>query len=531
MWGRIRSAWQVLTRSNERWAEDNEEIDFGLNTSAGVKLTRKKAYSYAPWFRAINILSSAVAKTPIDVWNISNGKKTPDTKHPVESLLGEFGKPNDDTLRYHFVQTLTAHAVGHGGGFAYIFRRSNGEPEELLQLRPDRTYPVIEGGQLKFVTTIGGQLGDVKAETIKLLAENVIHIHGLGWDGLTGYSVISLAARALGSAVAKEEFGARFFRNSATPSVAIKVPKKLSDSAFKHLQSSWVKLRTGLDNAHKPVILEEGAELEPFSVKASEAQLVESMARDPLAVSNFTGVPPHLLGVAGYNSYNSLEIQSQDFLDYGLDVWYVPWEQELDEKCLRTSEQKARSRQIRFRRKELIRVDFSKRYAGHRTSLGGHPFRTINAVRADEGEEPVEGGDVIPKPLNMSTGAGTGTGTGSEPPADPASGNPAGDDAQRAFRELVESTARRMCARLHGAASRKGGIVEADHRDQLLEAFGPLVRCRGVVNRSKTGATADDISIEMFRSVRQALQEQRLTEWLETTPAAVMEGICGKGSI
>lgn len=526
MWRRIRSAWRALTRSSERWAEDSEEIDFGMETSSGVRLTRKKAYSFAPWFRAINILSSAVAKTPIDVWNVANGARTPDTEHAVEALLGEFGNPSDDTLRYHFVQTLTAHAIGHGGGFAYIFRRANGDPEELLQLRPDRTYPVMEDGKLLFVTTIGGQLGDAKATPMKLLAENVLHVHGLGWDGLTGYSVISLAARALGSAIAKEEFGSRFFRNSATPSVAIRVPKKLSDTAFRHLQSSWTKMRTGLENAHKPVILEEGAEVSPLSVGASESQLVESMARDPLAVSNFTGVPPHLLGVAGYNSYNSLEVQSQDFLDYGVDVWFVPWEQELDRKCLRTSEQKARSRQIKFRRKELIRVDFSKRYAGHRTSLGGHPFRTINEVRGDEGEQPVDGGDFIPKPLNMASG---GTGSG-DPLADPAAG-----DMQRTLtaavesglREVVESTARRMCSRLHGAASRKGGLTESEHRDQLIEAFGPLVRIADRVCR--TQVSADSISTEMFRSVRQALTENRLAEWLETTPAAIVTGICGKG--
>ncbi len=512
-----------LTKRGRQWGEaDDDEFDLSFGTSSGVRLTRKKAYSVSSWFRAINLLSSTVAKTPIDVLNVEGGKNDPDPLHAVSLLLSGHGQPNDETLRYHFVQTLTAHAAAHGGGYAYIYRDKRGQPTELLQLRPDRTYAVRENGRLMFVTTVGGDYGTSGSETLKLLGENVLHIHGLGFDGLSGYSLMQLASRALGSAIAKEEFGSRFFKNSATPSVAIKVPKKLTPKAFKHLQNSWVKLRTGLENAHKPVILEDGAELEAFSHSAGDAQLIQAMEQDPVLVSNFTGVPPHLLGVKGYNSYNSLEIQSQDLLDYAVDPLFVPWEQELCSKCLREDEKRAYTRKVEFRRRELVRVDFAKRYSGYRTALGGHPFRTPNEVRKDEGERPVEGYDFIPVPLNMSS-----TPDGN----DEKSANPDGtpkepsDSERKALRSLAESTIRRMCGRLHGSASRKGEFLESDHRGVLQEAFEPLcilARCDG---RKVTGQS---ISTEMLRSVGVARQENQLDQWQDTTPERLLEVLMGR---
>lgn len=513
----LRAAWRALTGAKRRSAADDNDDDWILSpeTPSGVKLTRKKAYSVSYWYRAINLLSSTVAKTRIEVLDIANGANSHDPKHPLSLLLSGHGQPNDETLRYHFVQTLTAHAAGHGGGYAYIFRDSGSRPTEFLQLRPDRTYPVRENGQLLFVTTIGGDYGTAKSETRKLLAENVLHIHGLGYDGLTGYSLLSLASRALGSAVAKEEFGARYFKNSASPSVVIQTPKKLTPQAYNNLRNSWEKLRTGLDNAHKTAILEEGAEVKPFTHSAVDSQLIEAMARDPLMVSNFTGVPPHLLGVQGYNSYNSLEISSQDLLDYAIEPWFVPWEQELAAKCLTEREKKEYTRTVQFRRKDLIRVDHAKRIAGNRVALGGHPYKTVNQVRVEEGDQPVEGYDFIPVPLNMSS---TPDNTDPEKPdTTPADTN---EEAARAVRQLVEQAATRMTTRLYRASEKKP-IVAADHRSVIVECFTPLVKL------ARTKATAEAIADELLRSVETAGKESRIVDWLETTPGRVTDAICG----
>ena len=508
-----------LRRRSRVWGDpDDDDDDFGLGdmgltTPSGVKLTRRKAYSVSSWYRAINLLSGTIAKTPIDCFDLEAGDNRIDAGHAVSRLFGGHGQPNPETLRVHFMQTLTAHAIGHGGGFAYIYRTKGGEPDELLQLRPDRTYPIREGGRLLFITTIGGELGDTRSEVVKMLPENVLHIHGLGFDGLEGYSLMRMASRALGASVAKEEFASRFFSNGITPSVAIKVPKKLTPKAYKALERSWTKLRTGLSQSHKAVILEEGAELMPFSHSAVESQLVEAQARDPLLVSNFTGVPPYLLGVPGYNSNASLEVSSQDFLDFAADPWFIPWEQELAAKLLTEREKERFARNVLFRRSALIRVDHAKRLAGHRTALGGHPYKEVNEVRREEGLQARPKYDFIPSPLNMSAGGKPDAGTAGDGVDDAAT--QAG--RSQAVRTIAETTVKRMVSRLHSVASRGGALAE--HAGVITDALAPLVVLAG---RGKAGRSAEVISAEMVRSVGQAAAEQRLPDWENTTGERVL---------
>lgn len=487
-------------------------------TDSGEYIGRGSAYSYGAWFRAIQLVSSCVAKTNLKLWQRDNkGKWTPAQSHFAYKLLCGHGKPNDETLKYHFFQTLTAHAMGHGGGFAYIERNSLGQAVELLQLRPDRTFPIRENGRLMFVTSIGGDYGSAGAESRKLLAENVLHIHGLGWDGLTGYSVLELAARSIGAAIAKERFGARFFRNSATPGIVIKTPRKLSDHAMKHLKDSWESLRTGIDKAHKPIILEDEASAEAFTHNATDSQLLEAVQWDPVVIANFTGVPPFLLGVKGYQSNSTLETQSQNLLDFTIDPWFVPWEQELNDKLLRESEKAAESHQFEFERNDLIRVDSEKRAANHRSALGGYPWKKVSEVREDEGLDQEDDTDFIPSPLNMGGGGGaagaaaSGDNAGelaselaaiksqlaelqqnSQQPSPPLTMKQRADAQRSAVRQLWIDTAGRMARRLITARSRNAALTHtsmmAEHGDVLRSAFTPLcelTNCEAGVNHAE----------------------------------------------
>jgi HK97 family phage portal protein len=525
-------------------------------TDSGEVVGRHNAYTYAPWFRAINLVSSTVAKTSLCLWEQKGGKWAKAKDHFAYKLLCGHGKPNDETLKYHFMQTLTAHAMGHGGGFAYIYRNGVAKATELLQLRPDRTFAVRENGRLMFVTSIGGDYGSTGSEIVKMLAENVLHIHGLGWDGLTGYSVMELAARNLGSAIAKEKFGARFFRNSATPGVIIKTPRKLSDTAMKHLKESWQSLRTGLDECHKPIILEDEASAEAFTHTAADSQLLESVQWDPVTIANFTGVPPHMLGVRGYNSNSTLETQSQNLIDFTIDPWFIPWEEECNDKLLRESEKNAESHYFEFERKDLIRVDSEKRASTNRSALGGHPWKKISEVREEEGLDEEDETDFIPSPLNMQGGAAPDAGSGDDgsgdteseisnlksqieelkgqleqksrkPKRKAESGKPELRSSENqkpktengeALRQLWTDTTGRMARRLATAKARnttadKSTLLK-EHGDTLRSAFGPLCSLSGkgdiyepgkiterLCEAIAAGTDADTIAAEIAKQV------------------------------
>lgn len=442
-----------------------EEAGLITRSDAGVVVNRKTALTLSTMFRGVSLVADYTAKTPLHVLRVTDTETLRDKSHHAYRLLRR--KANSETLAYHFKQTLTAHSILQGGGFAYISRDANGRAIELWQLRPDRTVPVRENGELFFVTSIGGSFENANSELRKMLPENVLHIHGLGYDGLTGYSLVEFAGQTIGAALAKERYGARFFRNSANPSVVLKFPNKLSDAAFNRIKKSWTEMRTGIENAHKPAILEEGGDVEPFSVTARDAQMIEAIEMDVVMIANFIGLPPHKLGAKGYSSYNSLEQENQAMLDESLDPRFCQWEEECEDKLLLEREKDAESHQVRFHRQSLVRVDMPKRYAAYRTGLGGHPFLAPDEVRGWEDLSPVGLSDV-PTPLNMQS-------KGSE------------SDSNRSERvTLLRDTFGRANRRLAVAIRRQcraGAIsddqvqsVEREHRDVVSEMIAPAVR-------------------------------------------------------
>lgn len=53
----------------------------------------------------------------------------------------------------------------------------------------------------------------MKGATVRLAPYEVLHIAGLGFDGLVGYSPIAMAKNAIGLAIAAEEYGSKFYAN------------------------------------------------------------------------------------------------------------------------------------------------------------------------------------------------------------------------------------------------------------------------------------------------------------------------------
>lgn len=452
---------------------------FGSTKSAsGVRINRKTVLKHSAVYRGVKLIATSVAKLRLNV-RIGDTKEV-DREHPAYRLLRR--KANPEMSAFNFKRLLTAHAILQGNGFAYIFRRGDGTPLELRPLAPDRTYPYRENGELRYLTTIGGTLEN-GGEPVKLDPDDVIHIQGLGWDGLNGYSLFELGSDELGLAIAGVKYGAKYFKNAAAPSVKIEFPEKLSERSFAQLKKTWHQVKAGLENAHAPAIIDEGGKLSPFALNPAETQLVESRKFDLVAIANWLDLPVHKVGGEGRTAYGSLEQENQAFLDESLDGWLCNWESETGEKLLTEEEQETESRYIEFNRQQLVQANITQRYAAYRTALGGQPFMSANEARARENMPPVKGGDEILKPLNMGKG-----GQDNEPKADPPAndGQQQDGEAQRALhdahRQVLRDAARRMCRRLGtqmvraSTAGRLFAWMEEfrdEHAEVVRDALGP----------------------------------------------------------
>jgi HK97 family phage portal protein len=202
------------------------------------------------------------------------------------------------------------------------------------------------------------------AGTVILRREDVLHIPGLGFDGLVGYSPIAMAKNAIGMALATEEYGAKFFANGANPGGVLEHPGVVKDP--KRIRDSWNAVYQGSGNAHRVAVLEEGMKFQAIGIPPEQAQFLETRKFQINEIARIFRVPPHMVGDLEKSSFSNIEQQSLEFVKYTLDPWVVRWEQALQRALLPAAEK--RGFFIKFNVDGLLRGDYQSRMNGYAVS-------------------------------------------------------------------------------------------------------------------------------------------------------------------
>lgn len=388
--------------------DDTYDALTGGSTAAGVKVTRKTALGLSAVWRGVNLIAGDVGRHSFRAYRYDGAGLTPDPLHRAARVMR---RPNDYMTPFTFRQTLQAHALLSGNGYAYIVRsEQDGAPLELLPLDPDRTWPVRVNGELWYVSYCGEPIKGKRrnpASMVKIRATDVLHVKGLGSDGLVGYPVLKILGATLGAAVAARDYGARYFKNDASPGVVLIVPAGMKDAAVANLRKTWGEMHEGFTKSHRPAILRDGVTLAPFAkATARDAQMLESRAFDAREVANVLGVPPHKVGDPSRTAYNSLESENQGYQEDTLDRWFVAWEQECDAKLLTEAEKASETHCCRFDPRPLARVPLAQRGAYYSTAINAG-WLNVDEVRGFENMNPLPGGagKVYRSPVNLAPSA------------------------------------------------------------------------------------------------------------------------------
>jgi HK97 family phage portal protein len=325
-------------------------------SESGAKVTARRVIGYAPVWRGMNLIASGTAKLPLIVYQRDgeNGR-TRATKHAAYRLLKN--QPNKHITAFAFRETLTFHAMLYGNGFAGIFRDANGIPEDLLILDPQTTVVAQVAGEVWYLAKFGD-------EERKIPARDVLHIHGLGYDGLVGYSVLDLMRDELGLGIATRSYAARFFGQGSNAAGILMVPAGYDETQTKNLVKYFNEMATGLARAHKAFVLPGGATWQKTSIDPEQAMLHETQGHEVRVAANILCLPPHKLGDASKSSYNSLEQENRAYLQDSLDPWLCRWESESNAKLLSDKEREADSHYCEFIRDALERTDTRNEIAG-----------------------------------------------------------------------------------------------------------------------------------------------------------------------
>jgi HK97 family phage portal protein len=366
----------------------------GSQADSGVTVSPRTALGYPPLWRAINLISGDIAKLPLNVYRrLPDGGKEVDKKHPAYYLLNREASPTRDAMS--FKEALAGNAVLRGNGYAAILRDNRGAPAELRIMSPADTYPVVTDGEVWYVSTADGK-------QFRLPGRDVFHLKGLSADGLVGYDLIDLMRDALGVGMAAQAYGAKFFGNGANASGILMIPHHVSDEKIRNTISAFDSMISGVNNAHKVGLLQDGVKYQQLSITPDQAQFLETRQYEIRAtVANITSCPPHKLGDDSRTSHNSLEAENQSYLDECLDRWLRKIEMEASLKLLSENERRNDTHFIEFNRNALLRMSSQDR-ANYYAKLQEHGSLTVNDVlRAENLPTIGEKGDRRYRPGNL----------------------------------------------------------------------------------------------------------------------------------
>lgn len=365
---------------------------FGGST-AGKVVTERSAMQMTAVYACVRILAESIAGLPLHVYKYnSKGGKERAVEHPLFFLLHD--EPNPEMTSFVFRETLMTHLLLWGNAYAQVIRNGRGDVTSIYPLMPNRMrVDRDENGRLYYeYKRYGDEAGKQTCETVKLSPADVLHIPGLGFDGLIGYSPIAMAKNAIGMSMACEEFGAKFFANGAAPGGVLEHPGILKDPA--RVRESWNATFGGSSNSNKVAVLEEGMKYTPISVSPNEAQFLETRKFQINEIARIFRIPPHMIGDLEKSSFSNIEQQSLEFVKYTLEPWVTRWEQSLARSLLSMNE---RSRYlIKFNLDGLLRGDYESRMNGYATARQ-NGWMSANDIRELENMDRIsaeEGGDL-----------------------------------------------------------------------------------------------------------------------------------------
>ncbi len=334
-------------------------------STAGKAVNERSAMQMTAVYACVRILSEAIAGLPLHLYKYGcDGSKEKAVEHPLYFLLHD--EPNKEMTSFVFRETLMTHLLLWGNAYAQVIRNGKGEVIALYPLMPNRMeVNRTDRGQLYYqYTTSSDDAPTVEGSTAVLMPEDVLHIPGLGFDGLVGYSPIAMAKNAIGLAIATEEYGAKFFANGAAPSGVLEHPGTIKDP--QRVRDAWMSQFSGSRNAGKVAVLEEGMKYTPISISPEQAQFLETRKFQINEIARIFRVPPHMVGDLEKSSFSNIEQQSLEFVKYTLDPWVIRWEQSL-QRTLLSSEEKKRY-YFKFNLEGLLRGDYASRMTGYATA-------------------------------------------------------------------------------------------------------------------------------------------------------------------
>ncbi len=369
--------------------------------ASGATVTPSSSLGVSAVWRAVNLISGTIASLPLHAFRPQGeGRVRVTTGWGAEMVE----QPHPDLTQFEWWEFATASMLLWGNAYFRMVFSAGGASRWLIPILPDK----VKVGR----ASDGSKVYEVAGEA--LTDDTIFHLPGFGYDGVCGVSPIRAARQGIGLALSAEEYAARLFGSGSLATGLLQTEQRLTQEQADALQARWRAKRAGLGSAHETIVLDSGATFHQLTIPPVDAQFLESRAFQVAEVARIFGVPSHMLMDTDKSTSwgTGIEQQSIGWVVYTLRPWLSRLEQRIT-KLIRPSKL-----YVKFRIEGLLRGDSSQRAAFYR-ALWGLGALSTNEIRALEDMDPVEGGDVRYRPLNMGLLGTADSAAGPDPMADP----------------------------------------------------------------------------------------------------------------
>ncbi len=357
----------------------------GGSTYTGKLVSQTTALAVSAVWACVNVLADDVATLPLLTYRqLDDGSSGLQAKreraldHYLWGLLQK--ETNPELSAFRFKQLMQSWIGLWGNAYAEIEISGRGQVTALWPWRPDRVTVSRQGsatGPLQY--TYRMQSG----EKFTVPHERMLHLRGMGVDGVMGLSPIEVHRQTIGYSMAVQEHGARFFSNGARPLGILEHPGALGDKAKASLKQSWDEEHQGLSNAHRMAILEEGMKYHEVGMSMVNAQYIESANLSAEDIARIYKIPQHRIGLLQRSTNSNIEQQALEYTAYTLGPIAENWVQECEFALLSPRERQNVHLEFNFR--HLLRGDMKSQAEFYGA------MRDRGVVNADEIRDEVMG--------------------------------------------------------------------------------------------------------------------------------------------
>ena len=370
--------------------DSGQVFSFGTANS-GEKVDEQSAMQISTVYACVRLLAETVAALPLHLYRYTDGGKGKESAfdHPLYRIL--YRQPNDEMSSFIWRETMMTHLLLWGNAYSQIIRDGRNNVLGLYPLLPENVeVDRDEQGQLYYIYhAYTDEVPGEQNQDIYFRKDEILHIPGLGVNGLVGFSPIAMMKNSLGTTLAVEKYGASFFKNGAQPSGVLEHPGVLKDP--QKIRDNWTAVYGGANNAHRVAVLEEGMAYKAISLPPEDSQFLSTRQFGVEEICRIFRVPPHMVQSLEHATFSNIEHQSIDFVVHTLTPWLVRFEQAIIKDLLLEEEQDVLF--PKFNVDGLLRGDYQSRMNGYATGISNgflspndiHRLENMDLIPAEEG--------------------------------------------------------------------------------------------------------------------------------------------------